>query len=57
MTPVGDLKGIGPKSSEWLIEARIETVEDLEQLGPVESLPASQVTVPGSGYTEHAMGA
>lgn len=33
--PIESLRNLGPKSGQWLCEAGITTVADLERLGPV----------------------
>ncbi len=33
--PIESLLNLGPKSGQWLREARITTIADLERLGPV----------------------
>ena len=33
--PIESLPNLGPKSGQWLRDAGIATVADLEQLGPV----------------------
>ena len=34
-TPIESLRNLGPKSSQWLRDAGINTIAELEQLGPV----------------------
>ena len=33
--PIESLRNLGPKSGQWLREARITTIGELERLGPV----------------------
>jgi DNA transformation protein len=33
--PIESLRNLGPKSSQWLRDAGISTIAELEQLGPV----------------------
>jgi DNA transformation protein len=35
MIPIESLRNLGAKSSQWLRDAGISTVDELEQLGPV----------------------
>lgn len=37
MTPIDTLRNIGPKTREWLIDAGIDSVETLHELGAVET--------------------
>jgi DNA transformation protein len=35
--PIANLKNLGPKSSQWLADSGIKTIEDLRRIGSVEA--------------------